>query len=120
MRYYSKDHEWIEVDGDIGKVGITHHAQAQLGDIVFCEAEPAGTELAAGEEAGGIESVKAVADIFAPGSGVILSVNSAPQDDPSLLNKEPEETWIFEIRLSDPAELEGLMDAEGYKVFCHE
>ena len=120
MRYYAKDHEWIEVSGDTGKVGITNHAQAQLGDIVFCEAEPPGTVLPAGGAAGAVESVKAAADILSPVSGEILSVNAGPRDDPSLLNTAPEETWLFAIRLSDLSELDALMDGNAYEVFCHE
>ena len=120
MRYYSKDHEWIDVNGDTGTVGITNHAQTRLGDAVFCEAEPPGTALSAGDIAGAVESVKAAADILAPVSGEIISVNEAPRDDPSLLNAAPEETWIFTVRLSDPSELDGLMDGSAYKEYCHE
>ena len=120
MRYYSKDHEWIDVEGGVGTVGITGHAQTQLGDVVFCETEPPGTALSAGGLAGAVESVKAAADILAPASGEIISANEAPRDDPSLLNTAPEETWLFKIRLSDPAELDGLMDGAAYKEYCHE
>ena len=120
MRYYSKEHEWLDVDGDTGKVGVTDYAQRQLGDVVYCEAEPAGTVLTAGETAGAVESVKAASDIMAPVSGEILAVNETPQDDPSLLNTAAEETWLFTVRLSDLSELDLLMDAEAYKAYCHE
>lgn len=120
MRQYSKDHEWIEVSNGIGKVGITNHAQAQMGDIVFCETEPAGTELSAGETAGAIESVKAASDILTPVSGEVLSVNEEPLADPALLNTEPYQNWLFTIRLSDPSELDSLMDEDEYKAYCNE
>ncbi|MCL2003168.1 MAG: glycine cleavage system protein GcvH [Oscillospiraceae bacterium] len=120
MRYYSKDHEWLYIVGDTGEVGITNHAQNQLGDIVFCEAEPPGTALAAGEAAGAVESVKAASDILTPVSGEIIAVNPDPQREPSLLNSAPEETWVFRIRLSDPAELAGLLDEGAYSAFCDE
>ncbi|MDR0325672.1 MAG: glycine cleavage system protein H [Oscillospiraceae bacterium] len=120
MRYYSKDHEWIEVNGETGKVGITDHAQAQLGELVFCEMEPPGTVLAAGDMAGAVESVKAAADILTPVSGEITAVNDALADDPVPLNTAPEENWLFTIRLSAAEELDALMDEGAYKVFCHE
>jgi glycine cleavage system H protein len=120
MRYYSKDHEWIHIVGDTGEVGITDHAQTQLGDIVFCETEPPGAVLAAGETAGAVESVKAAADVRTPVSGEIIAVNPDPQEEPSLLNTAPEETWMFRIRLSDLAELDGLMDEGAYSAFCDE
>jgi glycine cleavage system H protein len=120
MRYYSENHEWIYVIGDTGEVGITDHAQEQLGDIVFCEAEPPGTALSAGETAGAVESVKAAADIISPVAGEIIAVNPDPRDDPSLLNTAPEETWLFRILISDTAELDGLMDESAYSAFCDE
>jgi glycine cleavage system H protein len=120
MRYYSKNHEWIHIVGDGGEVGITNHAQAQLGDVVFCEAEPPGTALSAGGTAGAVESVKAAADVATPVSGEIIAVNPDPQKEPSLLNTAPEETWLFRIRLSDPAELDRLMDEGAYAAFCDE
>lgn len=118
MRYFSKEHEWISVKGDVGTVGITDHAQSQLGDIVFCETEPSGTILSAGETAGAVESVKAASDIYSPVSGEILEINEAPAEDPSLLNSDPNKNWLFTIRMSDPAELEDLMDANEYAEYC--
>ncbi|MDR1669691.1 MAG: glycine cleavage system protein GcvH [Oscillospiraceae bacterium] len=118
MRAYSKDHEWIGVEGGVGTVGITDYAQAQLGDIVFCETEPPGTVLSAGETAGAVESVKAASDIFSPVSGEILEINDAPAEDPSLLNSAPDQTWLFKIRLSNPAELDALMDENDYADYC--
>ncbi len=120
MRLYSRDHEWVEEKGGFGKVGITDYAQAQLGDVVFCEAEPAGTELHAGEVAGTVESVKAASDVYTPVSGEIVEVNGAPGNDPSLLNSDPYGSWIFQIRLRNPNELSGLMDETQYKEYCRE
>ncbi len=116
--YYTKDHEWISVKGDVGTVGITDHAQSQLGDIVFCETEAPGSVLSAGETAGAVESVKAASDIFSPVSGEILEVNDALAEDPSLLNADPGKHWLFTIRLSDPAELDDLMDGDDYAEYC--
>jgi glycine cleavage system H protein len=120
MRYYTRDHEWIHIVGECGEVGITGHAQTQLGDIVFCETEPPGTILSAGEAAGAVESVKAAADIVTPVSGEVIAVNPDPQEEPSLLNTAPNEAWLFRIRLSDPAELDRLMDEGAYAAFCDE
>ncbi|MDR1692083.1 MAG: glycine cleavage system protein GcvH [Oscillospiraceae bacterium] len=115
---YSQDHEWINVKGDVGTVGITDHAQSQLGDIVFCDIEPAGTVLSAGDTAGVVESVKAASDIYSPVSGEILKVNEDPADDPALLNTDPVANWLYTIRLNDPSELDGLMDEEAYDLYC--
>jgi glycine cleavage system H protein len=120
MRCYSKNHEWICVTGDIGEVGITGHAQELLGDIVFCDTEPAGTVLSSGDTAGAVESVKAAADVMSPVAGEIIAVNPGPRDDPSLLNAAPEETWLFRIRIEDASELDGLMDEDAYSAFCDE
>jgi glycine cleavage system H protein len=120
MRYYSKDHEWIHLVGGVGEVGITGYAQSKLGDIVFCEAEPPGTELSAGQTAGAIESVKAASDILSPVSGEIVALNPDPQEDPSLLNTAPEDTWLFRICLSDMTELDGLMNKDAYSAYCDE
>ncbi len=117
--YYTEEHEWISVDGDVATVGITDFAQNQLGDIVFVEVPEAGRQVAKGGEAAVVESVKAASDVYAPVSGEVVEGNSALTDDPSLVNSDPEgEGWFFKIRLSDPSELEGLMDADAYKSFC--
>ena len=116
--YFSKDHEWISVDGNVATVGITDYAQAQLGDIVFAEVPAVGTQVEKGKEAAVVESVKAASDVYAPVSGEVTEGNAALGDDPSLVNTAPEgEGWFFKLTLSDPSELEGLMDEAAYKAF---
>ena len=116
--YFTQDHEWISVEGDSATVGITDYAQAQLGDVVFVEVPPAGTEVAKGKEAAVVESVKAGSDVYAPVSGTVTEANAALEADPSLVNTAPEgEGWFFKLTLSNPAELEGLMDDAAYKAF---
>jgi glycine cleavage system H protein len=117
--YFTQDHEWIRTEGDTATVGITDFAQAQLGDVVFVEVPEAGRQLSKGGEAAVVESVKAASDVYAPVSGEIVEGNQALVDDPALVNSDPEgEGWFFKLRLSDPAELEGLMDQDAYKAFC--
>jgi glycine cleavage system H protein len=117
--YYTEEHEWIRADGDQATVGITDFAQGQLGDIVFVELPEAGRQVSKGGEAAVVESVKAASDVYAPVSGEITEANPALGDDPSLVNTDPEgEGWFFRLRLSDPAQLQGLMDADAYKAFC--
>ena len=112
---YSEDHEWISVDGDIGTVGITNHAQSQLGDIVFVELPEVGSTVEAGDEAGVVESVKAASDLFTPVSGKIVKVNEALDAEPSLANSDPTGNgWFFKIKLSDADELNSLMDEASY------
>ena len=112
---YSEDHEWISVDDDIGTVGITNHAQSQLGDIVFVELPEVGSTLEAGSEAGVVESVKAASDLFTPVSGKIVEVNEALDAEPSLANSDPTGNgWFFKIKLSDADELNSLMDEASY------
>ena len=116
--YFTQDHEWISVEGDSATVGITDYAQAQLGDVVFVEVPPAGTEVAKGKEAAVVESVKAASDVYAPVSGTVTEANAELEGDPSLVNTAPEGNgWFFKLKLADPAELEGLMDETGYKAF---
>lgn len=116
MRLYSKDHEWIDVDGANATVGITSYAQEQLGDIVFVDLPATGAAIKSGKEAAVVESVKAASDVYAPVSGVITETNQSLVDDPSLANSAPEgDGWFFRLTLSDPAELEGLMDADTYQ-----
>ncbi|GHD56503.1 glycine cleavage system H protein [Thalassobaculum fulvum] len=113
---YTEDHEWIRVDGAIGTVGITDHAQEQLGDVVFVELPETGSTVAKGDAAGVVESVKAASEIYAPVSGEIVEVNAALVDAPQTVNAEPTGAgWFFKIRLSDPGELDGLMDEDAYK-----
>lgn len=115
-RYFSEDHEWIDVDGEIGTVGITDYAQGQLGDIVFVEVPEEGKTLAKSDDAAVVESVKAASDVYSPVSGTVVEGNAALADDPSLVNSDPEgDGWFFKITLSDPSELEGLMDESAYE-----
>ena len=117
--YYTEEHEWIRVEGDGATVGITDFAQGQLGDIVFVEVPEAGRQVTKGGEAAVVESVKAASDVYAPVSGEVTEGNAALSDDPSLVNSDPEGAgWFFKLRLADPGELEGLMDADAYKSFC--
>ena len=117
--YYSKEHEWIRVEGDTATVGITDFAQGQLGDVVFVEVPEAGARLEKGKEAAVVESVKAASDVYAPISGEVIEGNQALVDDPSLVNTAAEsEGWFFKIRLSDNSELNELMNADDYKAFC--
>jgi glycine cleavage system H protein len=117
-RYFTEDHEWIEVDGDHATVGITEYAQEQLGDIVFAEVPASGTILKKGGDAAVVESVKAASDVYAPVSGEVLDGNDALEGDPALINSDPEgEGWFFKLTLSDAGELDGLMDAAAYKAF---
>ena len=119
--YYSKEHEWIRVEGDQATVGITDFAQGQLGDVVFVEVPEAGRAVTRGQEAAVVESVKAASDVYAPGSGTVAEGNQAVVDEPSLVNSDPEgEGWFFKVTLSDNHELSELMNAEQYKAYCDE
>lgn len=116
--YFTKDHEWVRVEGDVGTVGISDYAQGQLGDIVFVEVPQAGSQLDKGGDAAVVESVKAASDIYAPVGGEVIEGNSALADEPSLVNTDPEgEGWFFKLRIGDPSELDGLMDADAYRAF---
>ena len=112
---YSKDHEYIRVEGADGVVGISDHAQGQLGDVVFAETPPVGKAVKAGDPAAVVESVKAASDVFAPASGEVVAVNSEVEATPGLINEDPlGRGWLFRIRLADPAELDALMDEAAY------
>ncbi len=114
--YFTKEHEWVRVDGDRATVGISSHAQEQLGDIVFAEVPEAGRRVSKGQEAAVVESVKAASDVYAPVSGEVLEGNSALADDPSLINSDPEgRGWFFKLKLDNASELEGLMDEAAYR-----
>lgn len=116
--YFTKEHEWIRVEGDTATVGISNHAQEQLGDIVFAEVPDAGRRVAKGQEAAVVESVKAASDVYAPVSGEVLEGNPALADDPALINSDPEgQGWFFKLKLDDPSELDGLMDEGAYRDF---
>ena len=118
-RYFTEDHEWIEVDGDTATVGITDYAQGQLGDIVFVEVPSEGASLTKGGDAAVVESVKAASDVYSPVTGTVTEGNPALADDPALVNTAPEgDGWFFKLTIADKAELDGLMDESGYKAFC--
>ena len=114
--YFTKEHEWIRVEGNTATVGISNHAQEQLGDIVFAEVPEAGRRGGKGQEAAVVESVKAASDVYAPVSGEVIEGNPAVADDPSLINRDPEgEGWFFKLRLDDPSEVESLMEEAAYR-----
>src|SRR3954462_1055197 len=114
--YFTKEHEWIRVEGDTATIGISNHAQEQLGDIVFAEVPEAGRRVSKGQEAAVVESVKAASDVYAPVSGEVIEGNQAVADDPALVNSDPEgEGWFFKVRLDNPSELDGLMDEAAYR-----
>lgn len=117
-RYFTDEHEWIDVSGDIATVGITDYAQEQLGDIVFVELPEEGKTFGKGDDAAVVESVKAASDIYAPASGEVVEVNGSLEEEPGLVNSDAEdEGWFFKLRLTDPSELDALMDEAGYKEF---
>jgi glycine cleavage system H protein len=114
-RYFTPDHEWIEVAGSHARVGITHFAQSQLGDITFVELPAVGAVLARGGSTSVVDSVKAASDVYAPVGGTVTAINAALEDAPDLVNSAPEaEGWLWEMTLADAAELTGLLDAAGY------
>ncbi len=117
---YTKEHEWIKGDGATATIGITHHAQESLGDIVFVELPKVGTELVAGKPFSSVESVKAVSDLFAPASGTVTEVNSALTDSPEKINKDAHSAWIVKLSLKDPNELNALLSAADYEKFVAE
>ncbi|WP_166418981.1 glycine cleavage system protein GcvH [Cochlodiniinecator piscidefendens] len=116
--YYSEDHEWVSVEGDIATVGITAHAAEQLGDVVFIEMKEADDEFEKGDEIGVIESVKAASEIYAPIDGVVVEANEELEGAPGQLNESPEDNaWIYKIKIADASQLDDLMDLDGYKSF---
>ena len=118
-RYFTEEHEWIDVEGDSATVGITDYAQGQLGDIVFVELPGSGTALSKGGDAAVVESVKAASDVYAPIDGEVTEANPALEEDPGLVNSAPEgEGWFFKMTIGDTSQLEGLMDEAAYKSFC--
>ena len=117
-RYFTDEHEWIEVDGDTATVGITDYAQSQLGDIVFVEVPDEGAVLTKGQEAAVVESVKAASDVYAPIGGTVVSGNQNLEEDPALVNSDAEgQGWFFKLTIADTGELDGLMDEAAYKAF---
>lgn len=113
--YFTEDHEWISLDGDLATVGITNHAQEQLGDLVFVELPEVGSTVKKGDSVAVVESVKAASDVFSPVDGTISEVNEALSDDPALVNQKAEkEGWLWKMKISDASQLDRLMDAAGY------
>lgn len=118
---YTKEHEWVKANGDIAMVGITHYAQGELGDIVFVEIETEGETLGKDETFGTVEAVKTVSDLFMPVSGEVIEKNSALDDEPEMVNKDPYGGgWMIKIKMSNKAELDELMDAAAYKALIEE
>ena len=116
MKYFTKSHEWLELDGAIATIGISNHAQELLGDVVFVEIPEVGTQLSAGEVCGSIESVKAASDIYAPVSGAVTEINPQLVDQPEIVNEAAESAgWLFKLRLDDSEQLSQLLDAESYQ-----
>jgi len=114
--YFTREHEWVRVEGNTATVGISDHAQQALGDIVFAEVPEAGKELAKGQEAAVVESVKAASDVYAPVGGKVVEGNAAVADDPALVNRDPEgDGWFFKLELSDAGQVDGLMDEAAYR-----
>ncbi len=116
--YFTSEHEWIKVEGDVGTVGITDHAQGALGDVVFVELPAVGKKVAKGGDAAVVESVKAASDVYSPVSGEVVGANDAIVDQPALVNESPEDgAWFFKVKLSNTSELDGLMDRAAYDAF---
>ena len=113
--FYAESHEYVKVEGEYGYVGITDYAQHELGNVVYVDMPDEGDEVTAGEDFGAVESVKAASDLISPVSGVVVEVNEALNDSPELVNSDPYANWIIKVKLSDPAEVDALMDAEAYK-----
>jgi glycine cleavage system H protein len=116
--YYSESHEWVKVDGNIAIVGITDFAQHAMGDLSYVDMPEGDDELDKGEEFGAVESVKAASDLYAPVSGTVVEINEELEDAPELLNQDAFENWIMKVEMSDPSELESLMDAAAYEAMC--
>ncbi len=117
---YAESHEWVSLDGEIATVGITDYAQHALGDIVYVDMPEVGDEVTTGEEFGAVESVKAASDLYSPVSGEVVEINEALEDEPGLINQDAFENWIMKVKVSDPSEVEALLDAEAYAKICEE
>ena len=117
---YAESHEWVSLEGDIATVGITDYAQHALGDIVYVDMPEVGDEVSAGEEFGAVESVKAASDLYSPVSGEVVEINEALEDEPGLVNQDAFANWIMKVKVSDPSEVEALLDAEAYAKICEE
>ena len=118
--YYSESHEYVKVEGEFGFIGISDYAQHALGNVVYVDMPDVDDEVEAGEDFGAVESVKAASDLISPVTGVVVEVNEALEDAPELLNQDAFENWIIKVELSDPTELDNLMDAEAYEQFCNQ
>ena len=116
--YYSESHEYLRVEGEYGYIGITDFAQNALGNVVYVDMPDVDDEVTAGEDFGAVESVKAASDLISPVSGVVVEVNEALEDAPELVNQDAYENWIIKVSISDPSEIDDLMDAEAYSAFC--
>ena len=121
IKKFTKDHEWIDVEGDVARIGITNYAQEQLGDVVFVELPEAGRQFQQGNDAAVVESVKAASEVYAPVSGEIVEPNTKLEDDPALVNQDPTESgWFFTMKVSNPDELNDLMDEAAYADYVKE
>ena len=118
--YYAESHEYVRVEGEYGYIGITDYAQHALGNVVYVDMPEVDDEVTAGEEFGAVESVKAASDLFSPVSGIVVEVNEALEDTPELINQDAFGNWIIKVKLSDPSELDNLMDAQAYEAQCEE
>ena len=116
--YYSESHEWVKVEGDVAVIGITDYAQHSMGDLSYVDMPEVDDELAAGDEFGAVESVKAASDLYSPVSGTVIEVNEELEDAPELLNEDAFANWIIKVKMTAPSELEGLMDAAAYEAMC--
>ncbi|MCQ2293593.1 MAG: glycine cleavage system protein GcvH [Bacteroidaceae bacterium] len=116
--YYAESHEYVRVEGEFGYVGITDYAQSQLGNVTYVDMPEVDDEVTAGEEFGAVESVKAASDVISPVSGTIVEINEALEDQPELINQDAFANWIIKVQLSDPSEVENLMDAAAYEAIC--
>ena len=116
--YYSESHEFVKVEGEYAYIGITDFAQGQLGNVTYIEFPEVDDEISAGDSFGSVESVKAASDLTSPVSGVVVEVNEVLEDEPELVNKDAYSNWLIKIKLSDPSELESLMDAQAYTNIC--
>lgn len=116
---YTKDHEWVRIDGTTGTVGITHFAQQQLGDVVYVDLPEVGTTLTVGQAFGTIESVKAVSELFAPVAGTVTEVNAALKDRPDAVNSQPHESWMIKVSLSNAGDADALLDSAAYEALTH-
>ena len=116
--YYSESHEWVKVDGEVAIIGSTEFAQKAMGDIVYVDMPEVDDEVTAEEEFGAVESVKAASDLISPVSGTVTEINEALEDESGLLNQDPYDNWIIKVQMSEPEELDRLMDADAYAAFC--